>query len=86
MNRSETPVPSVSGWPRLSFIAWCLCWLLLLVLPCLSQREVAHLAEDMVLALMALVILLAVHTAWCGGETIRATLFTMAELLYCGTY
>ncbi len=80
------PMATVSGWPRLSFIALCLCWLWLLGLPCLQQNEVMRFAEDAVLALMAAVILLAVHTAWCGGEPVKAALFTLAELLYCGAY
>ncbi|MGB0849474.1 MAG: hypothetical protein ACPGSM_22245 [Thiolinea sp.] len=80
------PMAVVSGWPRLSFIALCLCWLWLLGLPCLQQNEAMRFAEDAVLALMAAVILLAVHTAWCGGETVNAVLFTLAELLYCGSY
>lgn len=80
------PTAPASGWPRLSFIALCLCWLWLLGLPCLQQSEAMHFAEDAVLALMAVVILLAVHTAWCGGEPMNAALFTLAELLYCGSY
>lgn len=73
-------------WPTLSFIALCLCWLLALALPCLRQTDVMRFAEDAVLALMAAVILVAVHTAWVAGETLTAALFAGAELLYCGAY
>lgn len=73
-------------WPRISFAMLCLCWLWLLGLPCLRQHDAMRFADDMVPALMAFVILLALHTAWCGGETFRATLFAVAELLYCGAH
>ena len=78
--------PSVPWWPVLSYLALCLCWLLALVLPCMRQHQPMYFAEDAVLALMAAVILLAVHTAWRAGETVRAGLFAVAELLYCGAY
>ncbi len=85
---SATEIDSVpkSHWPGLGFLALCLCWLLALVLPCLRQRPLMYCAEDAVLALMAGVILLAVHTAWVAGETVEAVLFAVAELLYCGAY
>ena len=85
MPKTVNEVPK-ARWPRWVFAALCMSWLLLLGLPCLQQNEAMRFAEDAVLALMAAVILLAVHTAWCGGEPANATLFTVAELLYCGSY
>ena len=73
-------------WPRVVFASLCAFWLLALCLPCLQQSNVMYLVEDAVHTLMAAVILLAVHTAWCGAEPLNAALFAVAELLYCGAY
>lgn len=80
----ETTSPPL--WSMLSYLALCLCWLLALVLPRLRQYEPMYFAEGTVFALVAAVILLAVHTAWRVGETVRAVLFAGVELLYCGAY
>ena len=83
---SVLPVVPPAFWPRVVFASLCVVWLLALCLPCLRQDELMYLAEDALHALMAAVILLAVHTAWCAAEPLHAALFAVAELLYCGAY
>ncbi len=69
------------------FILLFLCWLVLMLWPCLTQETLfISRADNAVMTLMAAVILAAVRTAILARDRWHALLFTVAELLYCGAY
>lgn len=71
------------GW----FVLLLLCWLLLMVWPCLTQESVVvSRADNAVMTLMAAVILAATYIAQRAGDRFHSGLFSSAELLYCGAY
>ena len=69
------------------FILLLLCWLLLMLWPCLTQEMVyISRADNAVMTLMAAVILAAARIAIMARDRLHAVLFLLAELLYCSTY
>lgn len=79
----ETVNKGYRGW----FVLLLLCWLVLMVWPCLMQSTTTvSRADNAIMTLMAAVILAATHTALRAGDRFHSGLFSSAELLYCGAY